>query len=131
MSNLGMRGTVHGWISRHKKQLTPYIFISPFFILFLIFGLYPITYSIYLSFLRYPLDGTPEFVGIRNYISLFTTDPFFGKSLLNTVVLLITGSLLQHFLLFHWLFCLIISFCASAIYFAPPISCPLLPVPFQ
>lgn len=82
---------------RLKRKLTPYIFISPFFILFLIFGFYPITYSIYISFLKQPLSGPGEFVGLKNYINLFTKDPFFGKSIRNTLVLLLTGSLLQHF----------------------------------
>ena len=82
---------------RSRQRLLPYLFISPFFILFVIFGLYPIGYSIYISFFRWGLTGPSEFVGLRNYGLLFTTDPFFLKSLVNTLILLVTGSLLQHF----------------------------------
>lgn len=81
---------------RSKQRLVPYLFISPFFILFLVFGLYPIGYSIYISFFRWGLTGPSEFVGLKNYRILFATDPFFLKSLVNTLILLFTGSLLQH-----------------------------------
>lgn len=83
---------------RRNQRIVPYLFISPFFILFLVFGLYPITYSIYISFFRWGLTGlNKQFIGLTNYVNLLTIDPFFGKSLLNTLILLVTGSLLQHF----------------------------------
>ena len=82
---------------RRGQRFVPYIFISPFFILFLVFGLYPIGYSIYISFFRWGLTGSSDFIGLKNYISLFTVDPFFVKSIVNTVILLFFGSLLQHF----------------------------------
>ncbi|PLY39981.1 hypothetical protein CSZ94_23520 [Janthinobacterium sp. ROICE36] len=34
----------------NMKQWAPYIFISPFFILFAVFSLFPLLFSIYLSF---------------------------------------------------------------------------------
>jgi ABC-type sugar transport system permease subunit len=78
----------------------PYLFVSPFFILFCIFGLYPILYSITTSFFDWKLIGTsaPRFVGLGNYTNVLTQDPFFWKALMNTVILLVTGSLLQHFI---------------------------------
>lgn len=79
-----------------QQKLAPYFFISPFFILFMIFGLYPILYSIFISFFKWTVSGAQDFVGLRNYRVLLTTDPFFFKSLGNTVWLLIFGSLLQH-----------------------------------
>ena len=82
---------------RSRQRFLPYLFISPFFVLFAVFGLYPIGYSIYISFFRWGLTGPSEFVGLRNYGLLFARDPFFIKSLGNTLVLLVTGSLLQHF----------------------------------
>lgn len=79
-----------------KNTLTPYIFISPFFVLFLIFGLYPIGYSIYISFFKWTISGPQGFVGLANYKNLLTRDPFFYKALGNTTWLLVFGSLLQH-----------------------------------
>ena len=79
-----------------QEKIAPYVFISPFFILFVIFGLYPIGYSIYISFFRWTISGNQGFVGLANYKNLLTNDPFFYKSLSNTIWLLIFGSLLQH-----------------------------------
>lgn len=49
------------------KNRWAYVFISPFYILFLIFGLFPILYSLYLSFHEWNLIRPIEFVGLRNY----------------------------------------------------------------
>lgn len=80
------------------QKWAPYVFISPFFILFLIFGVYPIGYSIVSSFFNWKLIGkaAPVFIGFDNYINILTIDPFFISAVANTVILLITGSLLQH-----------------------------------
>jgi ABC-type sugar transport system permease subunit len=80
------------------SSLTPYLLISPFFILFCIFGIYPISYSIITSFYNWPLLGNaaPKFIGFGNYENILTKDPFFWKALYNTVMLLIFGSLMQH-----------------------------------
>lgn len=88
----------------HKQQRlgrtnwAPYLFISPFFVLFCVFGLYPILYSITTSFFDWRLIGTsaPKFIGLGNYVNVLTIDPFFWRALTNTVVLLVFGSLLQH-----------------------------------
>ena len=79
-----------------NQKLAPYLFVSPFFILFLIFGLYPLVYSIYMSFFDMRMVGNRGFVGISNYTRLFTTDTFFMKSVVNTSLLLIFGSMMQH-----------------------------------
>ncbi len=83
----------------NKRNWTPYLFISPFFLLFCIFGLYPIGFSIVTSFFNWPLLGNaaPKFIGFGNYVNVLTVDPFFWKALVNTVILLLFGSLLQHF----------------------------------
>jgi multiple sugar transport system permease protein len=61
------------------------LFISPWIVGFLVFQLYPIVYSLYLSFTRYTGFGTPTWVGLANYTRLFTADPLFWQSLYNTV----------------------------------------------
>ena len=48
-----------------------YVFISPFYILFLIFGLGPFLFSIYMSFSKWDGLGPIEFVGLRNFQFLF------------------------------------------------------------
>ncbi|AFG36800.1 carbohydrate ABC transporter permease [Spirochaeta africana] len=81
-----------------NQKLAPYVFVSPFFILFLIFGLYPLVYSFYMSFFDMRLVGNRGFVGLANYTRLFTVDEFFTTAIINTVILLIFGSVLQHFI---------------------------------
>ena len=55
-----------------------YIFIAPFFIVYAIFTLYPQLLTIYNSFFENYRSGLnqvgPNFVGLQNYITLFTPD---------------------------------------------------------
>ncbi|MBA9084886.1 lactose/L-arabinose transport system permease protein [Fontibacillus solani] len=71
--------------SRLNKQLkiAPYIYISPYFILFFVFSLYPILYSIYISFTDWNGSGEKTMVGFENYIRLFG-DKNFWLSLWNS-----------------------------------------------
>lgn len=70
-----------------KQKLAPVIFIGPFLIVFAIFMLYPILYSIVLSLGKYRA-GNIVFVGLKNYQYLLTEGLFY-KSLLNTFIILI------------------------------------------
>lgn len=60
-------------------------FISPWIVGFLVFTLYPIFSSLYYSFTDYGLFGNPNWVGLRNYVDLFTQDNKFYLSLYNTI----------------------------------------------
>ena len=64
-----------------KKNLTGYLFISPWLIGFLLFTVFPFVASIYLSFTRYNVVSPPSWVGMANYKMLFTADPLFWKAL--------------------------------------------------
>lgn len=81
---------------RNSQKIAPYVFVSPFFIMFLIFGIFPIGYSITMSLFKWTVTGPQEFRGIDNFIKLLTTDPFFFRSLWTTFILLVFGSFLQH-----------------------------------
>lgn len=59
------------------------LFVLPFIIVFLIFNVYPVLRTLYLSFTVYPGYGTPQWCGLANYIRAFK-DRFFIQSLLNT-----------------------------------------------
>ncbi|WP_332630467.1 carbohydrate ABC transporter permease [Halalkalibacter flavus] len=65
-------------------QLAGYAFISPFFIIFAIFGVYPLFFTAYLSLHRWDILGEKVFIGFDNYIALFTNDPLFWKAVGNT-----------------------------------------------
>ena len=70
-------------VNRHK---TPYIFIAPFFISFAVFGLYPILFSLYLSFANYRFNGPSQWVGLQNFDDVLS-DSQFWVSLKDTTVL--------------------------------------------
>lgn len=61
-----------------------YLFVAPFVIVFLIFNLYPVLRTLYLSFTDYQGFGDPVFVGLQNYERVLT-DKFFWRDLWNTI----------------------------------------------
>jgi cellobiose transport system permease protein len=67
-----------------EKYLGIYLSISPFFLIFLIFGLFPIVFALYLSFQSWDGIGPMRFVGLEQFRYL-VTDGNFRKSLLVTL----------------------------------------------
>jgi cellobiose transport system permease protein len=61
-----------------------YLFTAPFFVMFLIFGLAPIIYSVYIAFFNWDALGTQEFIGLANFDELFI-DTRFWNALVNTL----------------------------------------------
>lgn len=61
-----------------------YLFVAPFVIVFLIFSVYPVFRTLYLSFMNYKGFGDTDFVGLKNYARVLT-DKFFWTSLWNTI----------------------------------------------
>jgi len=74
---------LYNWWRRNQRQIAPYLFVAPFFIIFLVFGLYPIVYSFVLSFYKGFGFEQKTFFGLGNYIHLFQ-DPRYGKAVFNT-----------------------------------------------
>jgi multiple sugar transport system permease protein/sn-glycerol 3-phosphate transport system permease protein len=70
---------------QHKKNLlTGLLFLFPSIILFSIFIFYPMIRTVYLSFyLTNQAGATTVFIGLQNYLEIFTS-PIFMKSLLST-----------------------------------------------
>lgn len=96
--------------SKKKKRKTVeygrygYLFIAPFFIVYAIFQLWPLIYTIQLSFMEYYARGFnivgPNFIGLKNYVAvtvydgqLFNTQTF--KALYNTIVMWIANFIPQ------------------------------------
>lgn len=80
------------------KALTPYGFLLPFLVIFSVFGVFPLLFSIFLSFHEWnPVEGLSamKFVGIENY-NVALTDPWLWRSIKNTVWLAITSGFAQH-----------------------------------
>lgn len=68
-----------------RSTLKAYLFISPWLAGFILLVAVPFVASIYLSFTRYDIIHSPEWVGAANYKRLFTEDPLFWKSLVVTI----------------------------------------------
>jgi ABC-type sugar transport system permease subunit len=84
-------------IWRHRLE---YLFISPFFIIYSIFHLYPLAWAFYLSFQRWSGFGDMTFVGLDNYRAVLTEDivhKAFINTLIFTGVLVPTGVFLSLF----------------------------------
>jgi cellobiose transport system permease protein len=61
-----------------------YLFIAPFFVMFLIFGLWPIGYSTYIAFFHWDPLGDHTFSGVDNFVNLLADDHFWN-ALKNTM----------------------------------------------
>jgi multiple sugar transport system permease protein len=77
--------------SQRKRRLTVLLFMSPWIVGFLALTLYPMVSSLYFSFTHYQLLGVPEWIGLDNYVFMFTKDPFFWKAVWNTVFIIAIG----------------------------------------
>jgi ABC-type sugar transport system permease subunit len=79
---------------KRKQKLAPYVFVSPFLILFCIFGIYPIIKSVSLSL--YATNGPEDmaYVGLGNYKAL-SGDPEFFTAVKNTVLYALASVFLQ------------------------------------
>lgn len=62
-----------------------YIFLIPTLIIFTLFLFIPLIYAFYISFHDWRIVGTPEFIGLKNYLDLFK-DPIFITTIINTLV---------------------------------------------
>ena len=71
---------------RRREALSAYAFLSPWLVGMVVVVLGPMIASLYLSFTRYDLIGTPEFIGLDNYARMLTADPRFLKSVQVTLI---------------------------------------------
>ncbi|NGP46199.1 sugar ABC transporter permease [Bacillaceae bacterium SIJ1] len=67
-------------------RATPYIFISPFYLLFIGFSLFPLIFAGILAFSQWDGIGEIEFVGLENFLRLIGDDVFW-LSLKNTLII--------------------------------------------
>lgn len=68
-----------------KKNLVAYSFILPNLIGFFIFTFIPIVFSLLLSFCEWDSGNPVKFVGLKNFITMFTNDTSFWIALKNTL----------------------------------------------
>lgn len=70
--------------TRRQEAFMGWLFILPVVVGLLVFQIYPTLFSLYISMTRWNMLQTPKWLGLANFIDLFTTDRVFPKSLGNT-----------------------------------------------
>ncbi len=76
---------------RRRDQWMGYLFISPWLIGFFVFTLIPMVASLYLGFTDYRLTAAPHWIGLQNYVRMFTTDLRYWKSVRATFYYILTA----------------------------------------
>jgi len=74
-------------LSRLDLKVSPYLYILPFFVVFAIFGAYPMFRTLYMSFFDWDLANArfdpPVFIGLDNYKRMLS-DPYYWNAMRNT-----------------------------------------------
>jgi cellobiose transport system permease protein len=86
---------MRNWLYKVDTRVSPYLYISPFFVLFAIFGLFPLAYTAYVSLFDWSLlRDEHTYIGLGNYRELFA-DPYFWNALGNTISILVLSTVPQ------------------------------------
>jgi multiple sugar transport system permease protein len=82
---------------KRRVQLTPYLLLLPAFIVLGAIIFYPLVRAILLSFQTYNLEslGDNRFVGLDNYVQLFTQDTVFWQAVLLSVQWVVANVIIQ------------------------------------
>ena len=88
----GFLGRLRGDFVNPERR-TAYVMVSPSLLLILLIGAWPVLYAIFLSFFRVLPEST-SFVGVENYVTMFT-DPRFGAAVLNTTIFTVISVALE------------------------------------
>jgi cellobiose transport system permease protein len=82
-------------LSRLDLKLSPYLYISPFFIVFAIVGLFPLVYTLWVALHDWDLlAGNEGFVGLENF-AWALGDQFFWNSIVNTISIFLMSTIPQ------------------------------------
>lgn len=73
----------NGRVKVLKKQLKPLIFIGPHLFFFCVFFIFPFFFGIFISFTKWDLMGTPQFVWFENYADILTKGTLFNREFFN------------------------------------------------
>ena len=70
-----------------QRSINSYFLVSPYILHVLVFVLFPVGFSLFLTFHEWNIIGPMKFVGLTNYVKLFE-DIYFFKSIRNTLIFL-------------------------------------------
>ncbi|WP_369394308.1 carbohydrate ABC transporter permease [Streptomyces sp. CG1] len=80
---------------KRERQGAAWVFLSPWVLGATVLTLLPMAVSLYLSFTDYDLFNPPRWVGLRNYVQMFTEDPRYWRSVLTTLTYVVIAVPLQ------------------------------------
>ncbi len=80
--------------NKFKKSISPYFFVSPYLIHLTLFIVYPVVFSIILTFVKWNIISPMKYVGFDNFLRLFQ-DRLVWISLYNTFIFLLIHIPLQ------------------------------------
>jgi multiple sugar transport system permease protein len=69
-----------------RRARTGRLFVAPNLAAVAVFMLFPLGFSLYMSFQQWDVFRPPKFVGLKNFEALFTSDPLFLIAIRNTVI---------------------------------------------
>jgi len=69
-----------------KRNKVAYAMLAPFFLIFFIFTVFPVLFSMFLSMTQFDLLNPPKWLGFENYIRLFLDDDIFITACKNTLI---------------------------------------------
>ena len=72
-----------------KEKFKTGLFLFPALFIYIIVVIFPTVYSLFLSFCDWNGLGAKKFVGLKNYIQLFTSDSVFYTALRNNIIWII------------------------------------------
>lgn len=88
----GMPDTVRRMTKRRwRDAAVGYLFIGPVVLGLLIFTIGPMFVSLYYSFTKFPLLSAPEWIGVKNYVDMFTRERYFWQAVKVTVTYAVTA----------------------------------------
>lgn len=79
----------------NQENVAGYVFSLPFILGFLMFMVIPMGLSLFYSFCKYDIQTPPVWIGLENYIKIFTKDPTFTKALTVTCYYALIGTPLK------------------------------------
>jgi len=89
------RRTFRSRLHRVDSSVSPYLYISPFFLLFAIFGLFPLGYTAWVALTdRTLLNPDTHFVGLLNFTNLIH-DSYFWNAVENTMAIWLIATVPQ------------------------------------
>lgn len=90
----------NGQLGKRRRQLAgryDFLFVLPWVAGFLCFTLIPYIFSFFISFTKYNMMGIPKWIGLENYIEIFTSDQYFRKALRVTLIYVLISVPLKMF----------------------------------